>query len=590
MAGLVAVGILADDARDIHAPVRHVRILREQIVQSADERLAPAVQFHHARNIVEDREHVLPRIGLGKIPGGVGVAGGNFLGIERLEEGAIRLGRAEKPRLGIEHILKTLRTLREQLRVVGFAQRLGHLGDAPVIVGEFQRPRGGLRLPRHERNVAVFLVFPLTVAVAHRRGAHRLIGRLRVKTVKTLFKGVVNHRHRMKSDHAIRLIAGKRPHGQQMPVGLRVKGQQTAHKAIHPFRLHERQQRMLRPESVPQREGGIVLEVFTGVNLLVGAAIRAVRIVVQGGRQHGVVHGGVKRLADIGIGRFHRDAREILVPAHLCRLPHGVKIPARHFRLQIFLRLLNARGREPHPQNYLLPGGGGVVQMTANALARGLPHTVRQRLAFELQTEMTERLRTFDDEVCLLDLRPAGALAVTRNPVVAIHGHRRLNRPVANGMFQINQNVACLRRRKRVAMHPGVIGGREFGQHVVLVEQHPVVARLRQFVVVRKMRLKAGAVQRLIIRARIQRTGQRQHQQFRQLRTARARNVRVTETHDRRVRIIISAARIPRARARVRTELHKPKRHGRPRICVTMTGRAHHGQGFVDRFGRGGRR
>ena len=115
------------------------RVLAEKLVELVLERLRAAIEADHARHVVLDAEGVLPPVGLRV------VIKGNVLGIEWDAPGTVRLLAAEETGRGVEHVLVVLRAFGEERGVLGFAERLGHLGDAPIVVGKFQRAGSGLR-------------------------------------------------------------------------------------------------------------------------------------------------------------------------------------------------------------------------------------------------------------------------------------------------------------------------------------------------------------------------------------------------------------------------------------------------------------
>src|ERR1039458_10232813 len=127
-------------------------VLVEELVELALKRLWPAIELDHARHVMLDAKRILPAIGLRVI------VEGNVLGIEGTAPGTVRLLAAEEAGGGVEHVRVVLRALGEERGILGLAQGLGHLGNAPIVKRKLQCAGGGLRLlARFGRDVAELL-------------------------------------------------------------------------------------------------------------------------------------------------------------------------------------------------------------------------------------------------------------------------------------------------------------------------------------------------------------------------------------------------------------------------------------------------
>ena len=88
--GLVAVGILSDDARDVLKVGTLLRLEGEKAVKRLAEMLLPAEERHHAAHIVEDTEAVLPCRGFGIVASG-------FVRVEAFAPVSVGTPSAEEP-------------------------------------------------------------------------------------------------------------------------------------------------------------------------------------------------------------------------------------------------------------------------------------------------------------------------------------------------------------------------------------------------------------------------------------------------------------------------------------------------------------
>ena len=125
-------------------------------------------------------------------------------------------------------------------------------------------------------------------------------------------------------------------------------------------------------------------------------------------------------------------------------------------------------------------------------------------------------------------------------------------------------------------------GGGQFRLHPRFGEVHPVIPRLRRLLLVRKLRAEP-----LCLQQPLDLTVTRRDEQIAQVRAAGARQVRVAETQDGLVRVMVARAAVPALRARVRADLHEPERNRRAGISVPMPAGADQRQRFIRRLRRG---
>src|SRR5258705_7026232 len=133
-------------------------------------------------------------------------------------------------------------------------------------------------------------------------------------------------------------------------------------------------------------------------------------------------------------------------------------------------------------------------------------------------------------------------------------------------------------------MHALVSRGRQYRQHMIFIEQNLVVSRRGKFIVMRETRAQPIHSECLIIGGFLQLARDGKHQHITQIADASAGQMRVAETEDGRIRIMITGASIPAFDRRVRAKLDKDKRHGRAGISVAMSTRADQVENFVNRM------
>ena len=129
------------------------------------------------------------------------------------------------------------------------------------------------------------------------------------------------------------------------------------------MRLQQCQQRLLRPEGVPQRQVRVIIKSAGLMHLIVRPAKLAVHITVCDRGKLAVIERRVERLFQIRIGGFHLNFPECLVPLPAGGGRDGFKVPSAHFRPQIFSRPFHAHRGQAQADCHLIPIFGLVVEM-----------------------------------------------------------------------------------------------------------------------------------------------------------------------------------------------------------------------------------
>ena len=312
VARLVAVSVLADHARaeyrQLLVGARHVG---EHAVQLLGEALLAAHQGDETVHVLRHVPEILPTVTLADILGiivGAEVGGELALLVPRLDERGSR----------VVQVPVVPGALVELLGDVRLPQSLRHAGDAIIVVSVLQRLRHRPALPllrvAIRRHVSQALIIANALIILPVGGSHARLQRLlRVEVADALQVSIHDHRHGVIAYHHVRLPAIEVPQGQRP--ALLVEVEEALHHIVHALRIDVGKQRVVRPEGVPQREGGVVRPAVRLVHLVVRPEVRAVHVAVNRGGYLRVVHRRVELHQIILAGALHLDPRQALVPA-----------------------------------------------------------------------------------------------------------------------------------------------------------------------------------------------------------------------------------------------------------------------------------
>ena len=178
---------------------------------------------------------------------------------------------------------------------------------------------------------------------------------------------------------------------------------------------------------------------------------------------------------------------------------------------------------------------------------------------------------------------PAPALGnprpADRGAILDVDG--RFDRVVADAMDQVQDDVSVVSGREGIFVEAAPDCRREFRGNLRVLQQHAVIARHRQLIGMgepRSIALARGAGFELDLADR----GHQQH--VTQAAAAGSGQMRVAESANGAVGIMIAGAPIPALDRRIGAELNHAKRHDRARISMPMLGGADHWQRLFDRM------
>ena len=332
MAGLVAVGVFADKAGDVHKAVALLFLLEEGF-QLGQRFLFAAQSLDQTFRILHDVPGVLPGVAFREVAAHSGR-------IEIFLPSAVEFLRSGETGLGIDKILPVFAALLEVLDILlggeAFLLKIfSQLVGAPVVVGAFQRAGNGLRPLVAGIIARVFQVFPfLSPAAVVLFGKSVLDGSPDIQSFRDLALEISVHhgRNGVRADHALVILAPQGPDRQIS--GLLVVLDHGLHQIRHHLGNHDGEQGMQRPEGIPGAKSGIIFAVGSRADLAVGASVTAVNVRDVAGRDEGMVHAGVEDSLFL-FRTFHLHPAEKLVPGVVRGLLYAFKIPAGDLRFHI---------------------------------------------------------------------------------------------------------------------------------------------------------------------------------------------------------------------------------------------------------------
>ena len=537
---LVAVGVHAYEARDVGllAAAHAVAALEEAVEEgyglvSATQVLDPCV------DVVRHIGAVLPAVGLGEVVVHLG-------GFEGSHPGAVALGMGEA--VAVYHVLPALAAYPVGACCGAVAGQLGHLCNAPVVVGVFEGLADGL-VVEFGAQVTLFTIGALglgAVACGH-HGVEQLLGGVSGKCAVGLCEVDIcleHHRHRMVAYHAVRLVTCQFPHRQLAALLVILhSGVYEVHRA---FGFYLRQQRMQGAVGVPEREDGVDLPTLVGhVNLAVGAAVAAVLVAPQVGCCHAVVEGGVEAAALLLGAAVDLQLAEGILPS----LAGGDASALEVLVLggdEVAYGAVDVDAADGHHQLHLL--GGGQLDV-------GLRRVVAHHHTFE------GHVRADGEEEVLVGV-PCGAVTMADDEAVVRQAYAAVEQHVAVAQVYHEAVALVLHISVAVVSHAAVGRKLHYGtRQAVVVEHHLIVSCFCRLVLMGEMVLVTvahrGAEMQVAHLVLVH--GHQQHVAV--VLAACAAEVCVAEAEDGVVAVVVCAASVPSFQTGVRTRLDLSEGH-----------------------------
>ena len=579
MAGLVAVPIAADAAPDVVRAgdvVAHLDL--EHVVQPLGQELLPG-DVHVILEGVRHRPGILHREAFGDVAPAI-VGTGTLVGDVGEWGPPVSLGVPPAHVFGfrVDEVAVVPAPRQEESIVFLVAQELGGLGDAPVVVGVFQRLGHGLVF-LVEGDVAQLRVLRQAVVMrVRRRGLHRLVSALIIKALHALDHHVGQDGDGVVADHAPGFAAVERPDGQHV---LRALVEVLQH-GVREVRLqglvHEVQQGMEGAVGVPEGEGRIVREPFGRADGTVVPAEFPVDVLEQERVQGSAVNACVEGLFGLlGAGRIQ------LVPSEF-RLPQGFGLGADRVEIlpvdfrEIPESAVDAGRRHGDLDIDLFPCGGrelhdgpepGTPGFLGTAEAAGV---VDHRLPVLEDQEVLDRPVEPGREEHVPVRIPAFDGLAADDRISVQQPDRGPHALEPQGMVQVDHHERGIAGGVGEAQHAAPRGGRQLRPGPVVAQLHGIIPGSRGLRVVAEPRPVAGI--RVVVGpgGRFHRPGAGDEQEIAQVRDARPAQVREAEAHDRGLRILVPCRDVIVVVVRVGTDLDASERHLRPGIDVSEAG------------------
>ena len=560
VAGLVAMGILAHEAGDIgNVHLRIPLIVREEGIQGGVRGLGSAHEGREAGEIVRGEETALPRDCLGEVAGGAQRA-------ERSAPVAVRLPAADKARRRVEEVPIAEGTGVVLRRNIRMAQRFGHSGDAPVVVGELEGLGDGFD-DAVAGGIAILVVGGRS-RIQVGRGDHRGESLLTVEGSDPAQPGIGDDRDGMVADHAVGVGLAERPHGQPSVTVVHV--QEAEDHILHQVGAEEHLERIPAAEGVPQGKRGIILPAFRNPDHLLGVvAVAAVHVGLEIRRHHRMVEGGIEGFPLFQGAAFDRDRAQFPGPFEARRRPDLVEAVGRGLRQAVVLRTGHIDRRDTYLHGKFL----------------GFSREGQEPAVGAFRVAGREGDGEGGGETDVAAQRPA------------VHDAAALHEGVAHGLedhlpgmgfpdivLQVDEDVPLPFPGERVTMHTGMRSGREFRRDARIRETDTVVARGSHFIGMGE-RDRIHGVGAILRRDLAQ---GRREQEISEVRTAGTGEVRMGKAQDGLVAFMVAAAPVPGPVPGVRAQLDHPLRGGRSGIGMSMESGPYEGIRQVHRRFHGG--
>ena len=554
VAGLVAVGVLADQRLLAEMLVRVRQGKAEEAVQPRLQRLRPAQAMPPALHVVQGRRGgELPGIALGVVAGVVHRRGGHQR-VEGRAPAALAVLAAQRAGLVVEERQPAARARAEALGQRLLPQAIRHRRHGRVAVAPLGGLADRLALLDVEGQVAVTLerapaalrplggVGPLARAGLDHRGQRRVLvdG---AASAEALDERVGDHRQRRVADHRVGLAAPAGP--QRQPSHLPVVGEHRVDEAGHALGHDQREQRVRGTEGVPQAERRVVDAAGCGHHLAARAAHAAVGV------------GDVARVLQRAVQRRVEEALRARIAGDADAAEQ--RVPLRIRRGAKFVEAAAGGGGEVALRARFVDGGQRDARLEHLPCAEvEVEHDARRLLAWACRQGLPAQHRLAEtDHERELALDPVAAPDRALQAVVARrHLGGQCGRPVdeVQAVLQVDQHLHPAWAVEAVAMQRHLGRGRELHAHAVAGQPHGVPAGARALFRLDRAEVARGGVP-VAAAARLQ-------QHVAQLRNAGAAVVRVREAEDARVAELVARAVAPAAFGVVGRWEHHAEGHG----------------------------
>ena len=295
------------------------------------------------------------------------------------------------------------------------------------------------------------------------------------------------------------------------------------------------------------------------MNRVVRSVVVPVHVAEHRRGYHRMVKGRVENPPGGLVRRRDLHLRKFGVPFGIGCLHRRLEIPTGKLGREVRLGTLHAHGPKGHFHEHLF-----AVVRRERRPGISLPDGLELRKGF----------RKLRDEIHALILGPARRVAPTRNAGIALLFEVGFGRLVpAAAVFEVEDHGGILSRGERIAVQSHALGGGHLGRDVVAHERHRVITRPHRLF--RAVGIRPQARLRVFLLAagigHLAHHGHHRHVE--QIADARAAQMRMRESDDRGIRVVVARHPIPRLGNARRTHLHHAERHVRAHEDVPVAAR-----------------
>ena len=299
--------------------------------------LLSTVQFDQAVNVLRDIGAVLPGVGFGVVKVDlVRVEGSKPLVVDPS---------THETRFGVEHILISQSPFIKVTGLFLLSHGPSHLGYGPIVIGVLQGFGDRFTFLFHGDVIDGFEGLKSQL-VLHGTVLHRLEGQFGIIVAYSFEVGIGNYRNSVVTDHATGIIPCQVP--DRHNTTFLVLGVEGADEVVGSFCVDDGEQGVSRPVGIPKRKDGVILQFVALMDLEVHTPVTAIRILVEVGGQHQVIHGTVEIHQVVLPIRFNHNFTQVVFPARRGLLTHFLEGPLPDLLFHIPLCAFDIHGRYPY--------------------------------------------------------------------------------------------------------------------------------------------------------------------------------------------------------------------------------------------------
>ena len=491
---------------------------------------------------------------------------GIFIRIEIRLEYSLVIDRLHEVSSRVIYIAIVLWTFVELVSQLGLTHLLSHFSNTEVIECIFQSTRQWpvlwiVFIGYIVRDITILLIRTNTTIFINISCSYTSLQCLFcIKITNTFQISIHNYRHRVVTNHHVCFATPEVPHRQTSV--LFEECDERLHHIVYTGRLCICKQRMSRTECIPQREGAIICPAVGLMYLLVRSIVFAIHIAIDCRSNHAMIQSCIEIHTVVGIATHHFDGRQLLVPCILRLSQIFVEVIMRSFSSQVILCTFHAYTRNSGCNHHLVALFCIKVE-TSDVWCTNL---FTSQLDISIGNfHLLERTGETSGKVYLLPTCPTFREAITTDIARVDNLNLRIHREIpVHGLFQIQDNhTFCF--REGISLHTASRSSCQFYIDVIVLQLYTVIASRSFFVIMRKQRVNAQSALWVFL----VRQSYRHKDKVVQVARTSTRQVGMTETGNRTIRIEVTWDTVPTRETVIRTKLHHTERRLCSRIRIS---------------------